>query len=102
MNLIKLQDLNILPFKEIRDKKYFKITVENGINEIEEELDLGEIDTNLVNNVIPKPEEFDEPSRRNTHFIRSTYVPVGRRTNFYFGFILRKTMTFEEIGLTPN
>ena len=61
---------------------------------------LGKTETNLVNNVIPKPEELSEPSRRNTHFLRPNYVPVGRISNFSFGFIPRKTTTFEEIGLT--
>ena len=37
------------------------------INEIGEELHIDEIETNLVSNIIPKPEEFDESSRRNTH-----------------------------------
>ena len=32
---------------------------ENEINEIGEEID--ETETNLVNNVVPKPEEFGEP-----------------------------------------
>ena len=69
MNLNKLEDLNILPLEEIRrklDKKYGKMTNENKINEIGEEIDLYETETNLVKNVIPKPEEFGEPSRRNT------------------------------------
>ena len=48
---------------------------DHEINEIGEELDLGEIETNLVNNV-PKPEEFGEPSRQNTHFLRPRYVPA--------------------------
>ena len=51
------------------------MVVEDEINEIGEELDLGEIEINLVNNV-PKPEEFSEPSRRNTHFIRPRYAPT--------------------------
>ena len=45
MNLIKLRDLNILPLGEIRrklDKKYGKMTKENKINEIGEEIDLYE------------------------------------------------------------
>jgi len=46
------------------------------------------------------PKEFDESSRRNTHFIRPRYVPVECTTNFSFGFILRKTTTFEEADLT--
>ena len=63
------------------------MTIEDEINEIREELDLDEIETNMVNNVIHKPQEFGEPSRRNTHFIRLTYVPTGHTTNFSFGFI---------------
>ena len=65
MNLLKLDDLNALPLEEIRrklDKKYGKMTVEDEINEIGEELNLSEIKTNLVSNVLPKPEEFGEPS----------------------------------------
>ena len=68
MNRIKLEDLKVLPLKEVKrklNKKYGKTTVENEINEIEEEIDLYETETNLVNNVVPKPEEFGEPS---THF----------------------------------
>ena len=102
MNLIKLRDLNVLPLEEIRrklDKKYSKIINENEINEIGEEIDLYETETNLVKNVVPKPEEFDRPSRRNTHFLRPRYVPAGRTNNFSFGFIPRKTITYEEIGL---
>ena len=44
------------------------MVVEDEINEIGEEYDLVEIETNLVNNIVPKPEEFGEPSRRNVHF----------------------------------
>ena len=76
------------------------MAVGDEINEIRDELDLGEIDTNLINNVVPKPEGFGEPSRRNTHFIRPQYVPAKRTTKFSFGFIPRKTTTYEEIGLT--
>ena len=73
----------------------------NEINEMGEEIYLYGPQANLVNNVIPKPEEFGEPSRRNTHFLRPRYVPAGRTSNFSFGFIPRKTITYEEIGLTP-
>ena len=55
MNLIKLKDLNVLPLKEIKkklDKKFGKKPLEEENNEVGEE-----IETNLVNNVIPKPEE---------------------------------------------
>ena len=61
MNLIKLRDLNILPLEEIRrklDKKYGKMTKENEINEIREEINLYEIETNLVKNVISKTERI--------------------------------------------
>jgi len=103
MHLIKLEDLDVLPLDEVirkLDKKYGKMTVEDEINEIGKKLDLEEIETNLVNNVIPKREEFGEPFRRNTHFIRTRYVPVGCTTNFFFWFIPRKTTTFEEIDFT--
>ena len=97
MNLIKLEDLNVLLLEEVRrklNKKYSKLIVEDEINEIGEKLDLSEIETNLVNNVVPKPEEFGEPSRRNTHFTKPRYISAGRTANFSFGFIPRKTTTF--------
>jgi len=104
MNLIKLEDLNVLPLDEIRrklDKKYVKMTAEDETNEIDEELDLAGTETNLVKNVVPKSEEFGEPSRRNNHFLRPRYVLVGHTSNFSFGFIPRKITTFEKIDLTP-
>ena len=73
----------------------------NEINEIGEEIDLYETETNLVNNVVPKPEEFGEPSRRNIHFLRPRYIPAGRTSNFSFRFVPRKITTYEEIGFTP-
>ena len=76
------------------------MAAEDEINEIEEEIDLYETETNHTNNVDPKFEEFDEPSRRNTHFLRPRYAPAGPTTNFSFGFVPRKTTTFEEISLT--
>jgi len=39
------------------------MAAEDEINEIGEEIDLYETETNLVNNVVPRPEEFGEPSR---------------------------------------
>ena len=67
MNLIKLEDLNILPLEEIRrklDKKYGKMTNENEINEIGEEIDLYETETTPVRmsflnlkNLVNHPEE---------------------------------------------
>ena len=56
MNLIKLRDFNVLPLEEIRrklDKKYGKMSNENEINEIGEEIELYETETNLVKNVVP-------------------------------------------------
>ena len=47
--------------EENQIKKYDKMAIEDEINEIGEELDLGKIGTDLVNNVIPKFEEFGEP-----------------------------------------
>jgi len=79
MNIIKLDDLNTLPLEEIKrklDKKYGNMVAENEINEIGEEIDLHKTETNLVNNVVPKPEEYGEPSRRNTYFLRPRYVPA--------------------------
>jgi len=64
MNLIKLEDLKVLPLEEIRkklDKKFEKKPLEEENNEVREE-----IETNLVNNVVPKPGEWGESSRRNS------------------------------------
>ena len=77
------------------------MTNENEINEIGEEIHLYETKTNLAKNVIPKPEEFDEPSRRNTHFLKPRYIPTRRTNNFSFEFIARKTTTYEKIDLAP-
>ena len=71
------------------------MTNENEINEIGEKIDLYERETNLVKNVVHKPEEFGEPSRRNTHFLRPRFVPAGRTNNFSFEFVPRKTTTYE-------
>ena len=68
-------------------------------NEIGEELNIDETETNLVNNVIPKPKSWGESSRRSMQFVRPKYVPVIQRTNFFFGFIPRKTTFYEEITL---
>ena len=73
-----------------------KKPLEEEHNEVGEE-----IETNLVNNVVSKPEEWDESSRPNNQFLRPRYVSVGRMTNFFFGFTPRKTTSYEEIGLTP-
>ena len=102
MNLIKLEDLNVVPLKEIRkklDNKYGKMVFDDEINEIREELNTNEIESSLVNNIVPKLEEFGEASRRNIHFMRHRYVRVEPTTSFSFGFVPWKTTTFEEIGL---
>ena len=57
MNLIKFEDLNVLQLEEIRkrsDKKFEKELLEEENNEV------GEIETNLVNNFVPQPEEWGE------------------------------------------
>jgi len=77
------------------------MTFKNEINEVGEEINLYETETDLANNVLPKPEKISEPSRRNTHFLRLMYVPSRRTINFFFGFIPRKTMIYKEIGLNP-
>ena len=62
MNLIKLEDLNILPLEETRkklDKKFRTKPLEEENNEVGEE-----IETDLVNNVIPKPGEWGESSKK--------------------------------------
>jgi len=92
MNLIKLEDLNVLPLEEVR-KRLDKKEEEN--NEVGEEIDL-----NLVNNVLPKPEEWGESSRGNTRFLRPRYISTERTTNFSFGFTPRKTTSSEKMGLT--
>ena len=98
MNLIKLEDLNILPLEEVRqklDKKFGKKLLEEENNEVGEELNIDKIESNSVNNVVRKPQS----SRRNTQPLRPRYVPAGRTTNFSFGFKPRKTISYEEISL---
>jgi len=77
MNLIKLEDPNVIPLEEIMrklDNKYKKLMAESEIIKIGEGFNVEEFESNLVNNVIPKPKEFDEASRRNTHFMRPRYI----------------------------
>jgi len=64
MNLIKLEDLNVLPLEEIK-KRLDKKLLDKENNKVGEEIDL-----NLVNNVVPKPQEWGESSRENTRFLR--------------------------------
>ena len=99
MNLIKLEDLNVLPIDKISrklNKKFGKKPLEEN-NEVGEELN--EIESTLVNNVVPKPEEWAESSKRNTQLLRPRYVSAGRITNFSLGFIPRKTTSYEKISL---
>jgi len=56
------------------NKKFEKIAVNNENNEIEEELNLDKIESNLVNNVIPKPEDLVNLLEKNTHFVRPRYI----------------------------
>jgi len=68
MSLIKLEDLNVLPLKETRkklDKKFEKEPLQEENNKVGEELE-----TNLVNNVVSKLDEWGESSRRNSQFLR--------------------------------
>jgi len=57
---------------------------DDEINEIGEEFNIDVIELNLVNNVAPKFKEFGEPSRKNIHYERPRYVPIGHTTNFSF------------------
>jgi len=69
INLIKLEDLNILPLEEIRqklDKKFGKKLLEEENNEIGEEFNINKIESNLVNNIVPKSKDWVKLSRRNT------------------------------------
>ena len=77
MTLIKLEDLSVLPLEEVRrklDKKYGKMAVENEINEIGKQVDLYEIETNLVNNVIPKHEEFGKPQKNLANLLEEILI----------------------------
>ena len=74
------------------------MVLHDEINEIRE-LNIDKNESNLVNNVVSKLEEFGEISRRNTHFMRPRYVPTWHTTNFSFAFVRRKTTSFQEIGL---
>jgi len=80
-------------------KKYEKLVTDGEINEIREELNTYEIESNLVNRVIPKPQKLCKSSGRNIHFMRPRYISAGRTTKFSFAFNPRKS--FEEINLIP-
>ena len=75
------------------------MVLDDESNQIGEEFNINEIEFNLVNNIVSKPEELSEPSRRNIRFLRQ--VRCSRMCNqFFLGFIPRKTATFEKISLT--
>jgi len=67
------------------DTKVKKKPLDEENKEVGEELDA--IESNLVNNIVPKYEE------RVNHLEE---IP-----NFSFGFVPRKTTSYEEISLTP-
>ena len=55
MNLIKVEDLKVVPSEEIGKRlgrKYGKIVFDDEINEIGEELNIDEIEYKLVNSVL--------------------------------------------------
>ena len=96
--------INVVHLEEIKkklDKNYGKMEGEGEgeNNKIREKRNIEGIESNLVKNVIPKLEEFCEPSGKNTHFMRQKYVLIGRITNFYFRLIPRRVTPFEEIDL---
>ena len=61
MNLFKLKDLKFLPLEEIKRKlykKFKKMVVDEKNNNIGENLNICEIESNIVNNIIPKPKNM--------------------------------------------
>jgi len=68
-------------------KKNKKRVADGENNEIEEELNIDEIESSLVNDIIPKLEVLGESYRRNTHFMRFRYVLARHGTKFSFEFI---------------
>ena len=73
---------------------------DDEINEIIEEPNIDEIESNVVNNLVPKPKEFGEFSRRNTHCIRLRDVSKGSITNFSFGFVQGKPRPLQKLVLS--
>ena len=78
-----------------------KKTLDEENKEVGEELNMDEIEYNLLNNIVPRPEEWGKSSRRNTQFLRARYDLAGRTINFSFGFIAKKTISYEKISLIP-
>jgi len=98
MKSIKLEDLNVLSLEEIRkklDKKFEKKIIRRR-----EQRSWRRNRNQLVNNVVPKPEEWGESSTQNSQFLRPRYVSAGRTTNFSFGLTPRKATSYEKMGLT--
>ena len=72
---------------------------DDEINEIEEGFHVDEIKWNLVNNVVSKPEEFSEISRRNTHFIRPSTLWQGIYITFPLGSSQGKLQPLKKLAL---
>ena len=72
MNLVKLEDLDVVPLvnRKLDKKKYGKLVAKSEFNETGKELSIDELDSNLVNNVISKPEVYES-------FMRPRYILVG-------------------------
>jgi len=69
MNLLKLEDLHVIPLKEIiisLNKNYEKLVVKSETNEISKEHNINEFESNIATNVIPKSKKFGELSITNT------------------------------------
>ena len=64
-------------------------------NEVGKELNMDEIDSNLVNNVIPKHEEFGESSIR----MRPGYIPMWCATTFPLGSSQGKPHALKKLAL---
>ena len=76
--------------------------IESEINEIGEELSFNGFESDMLNNVIRKPEEFGKSSRRNTKFIGPMYMCSSRTIKQLSLWVHpKKTMSFEETTLTP-
>ena len=79
MKPIKLECLHAIPLEQDRrklNKKYRELVAKSELHEISKKLNIKEFESNLNNNVISKPGEFHESSRRNTYFMKLGYVPA--------------------------
>jgi len=103
MNLINLEHLDVIPWNEIKrklDKKYEKLVVESEINETGEELNIGEFESNLVNNVILKPKMFCESFWRNAHFMRARYILQDEQWTLSWGTSQSKPYLLKRLALS--